>query len=42
MQFGWLTLGHSPSPEADADAIDEQVAQACFAEDTGFDAIWLT
>jgi len=42
MQFGWLTLGHSPSPEADADAIDEQVTQACFAEDAGFDAIWLT
>jgi alkanesulfonate monooxygenase SsuD/methylene tetrahydromethanopterin reductase-like flavin-dependent oxidoreductase (luciferase family) len=42
MRFGWLTLGLSPSPEEDADAIDAQVAQACYAETTGFDGIWLT
>jgi alkanesulfonate monooxygenase SsuD/methylene tetrahydromethanopterin reductase-like flavin-dependent oxidoreductase (luciferase family) len=42
MRFGWLTLGHSPSPEADGDAIDDQVTQACFAETAGFDGIWLT
>ncbi len=32
MRFGWLTLGHSPSPEDDGAAIDDQVTQACFAE----------
>ena len=42
MQFGWLTLGHSPSAEADATAIDDQVTEACFAEAAGFDGIWLT
>src|SRR5882672_11004726 len=42
MRFGWLTLGHSPSPEGDYAAIHEQVAQACFAEAAGFDGIWLT
>src|SRR5437867_9685819 len=42
MRFGWLTLGHSPSPEDDGAAIDDQVTQACFAETTGFDGIWLT
>jgi alkanesulfonate monooxygenase SsuD/methylene tetrahydromethanopterin reductase-like flavin-dependent oxidoreductase (luciferase family) len=42
MQFGWLTLGLSPTPEEDAGAIDEAVTQACFAETTGFDGIWLT
>jgi alkanesulfonate monooxygenase SsuD/methylene tetrahydromethanopterin reductase-like flavin-dependent oxidoreductase (luciferase family) len=42
VRFGWLTLGHSPSPEADRAAIDEQLAQACFAEAAGFDGIWLT
>ena len=42
MRFGWLTLGHSPSADADHDAIHEQVAQACFAETAGFDGIWLT
>jgi alkanesulfonate monooxygenase SsuD/methylene tetrahydromethanopterin reductase-like flavin-dependent oxidoreductase (luciferase family) len=42
MRFGWLTLGLSPSPEEDANAIDAQVAQACFAETAGFDGIWLT
>jgi alkanesulfonate monooxygenase SsuD/methylene tetrahydromethanopterin reductase-like flavin-dependent oxidoreductase (luciferase family) len=42
MQFGWLTLGLSPTPDEDAAAIDEAVTQACFAEAVGFDGIWLT
>jgi alkanesulfonate monooxygenase SsuD/methylene tetrahydromethanopterin reductase-like flavin-dependent oxidoreductase (luciferase family) len=42
MRFGWLTLGHSPSPEGDGAAIDDQVTQACFAETAGFDGVWLT
>jgi alkanesulfonate monooxygenase SsuD/methylene tetrahydromethanopterin reductase-like flavin-dependent oxidoreductase (luciferase family) len=42
MQFGWLTLGLSPSPDEDAAAIDEVVTQACFADTAGFDGIWLT
>jgi alkanesulfonate monooxygenase SsuD/methylene tetrahydromethanopterin reductase-like flavin-dependent oxidoreductase (luciferase family) len=42
MRFGWLTLAHSPSPEADHAAIEEQLEQACFAEATGFDGVWLT
>src|SRR5438093_5277268 len=42
MQFGWLTLAHSGSPEGDYGAIQELVEQACFAEAAGFDGIWLT
>ena len=42
MRFGWLTLAHSGSPEADYGAIQDLVAQACFAETAGFDGIWLT
>ena len=42
MRFGWLTLGLSPSAEQDYAAIQEQVAQACFAETVGFDGLWLT
>ena len=42
MRFGWLTLGQSPSADADHDAIADQVTQACFAETAGFDGIWLT
>jgi len=42
MRFGWLTLGHSPSPEDDATAIDQQLEQACLAERVGFDSVWLT
>ena len=42
MQFGWLTLGLSPTPDEDAGAIDAAVTQACFAETAGFDGIWLT
>jgi len=42
MRFGWLTLAHSPSPDADHAAIEEQLAQACHAEAVGFDGVWLT
>jgi len=42
MRFGWLTLGHSPSPADDYTAIQDLVTEACFAEATGFDGIWLT
>src|SRR5262245_12864701 len=42
MRFGWLTLAHSPAPDADAAAIDEQLAQATEAEAVGFDGVWLT
>jgi len=42
VRFGWLTLSHSPSAEADGGAIDEQLAQACLAETLGFDSVWLT
>src|SRR5437870_11158306 len=42
MRFGWLTLAHSASPEADYGAIHDLVTQACFAETMGFDGIWLT
>ena len=33
MRFGWLTLSHSPSPDGDHAAIEEQLAQACHAEE---------
>ena len=42
MQFGWLTLAHSPSPEDDTAAIFEQLDQAIAAETFGFDGVWLT
>ena len=42
MRFGWLTLGHSPSPEEDFKAIREQLDQAMHAETVGFDSVWLT
>src|SRR5499425_2230294 len=42
MRFGWLTLAHSGSPDADYGAIQDLVTQACFAEAAGFDGIWLT
>jgi alkanesulfonate monooxygenase SsuD/methylene tetrahydromethanopterin reductase-like flavin-dependent oxidoreductase (luciferase family) len=42
MRFGWLTLGHSPSPEGDYAAIRDLVTEACFAEASGFDGVWLT
>ena len=42
MRFGWLTLAHSASPEADAQGIDEQLEQAICADALGFDGVWLT
>lgn len=42
MQFGWLTLAHSPAPERDAAGIFEQLEQATLAEELGFDGVWLT
>ena len=42
MQFGWLTLAHSPSPEDDYLCIEQQLTQACYAEQLGFDDVWLT
>ena len=42
MRFGWLTLAHSPSPDGDHAAIEEQLEQACAAETLGFDSVWLT
>ena len=42
MRFGWLTLGHSSSPEDDYTAIRDLVTEASFAEAAGFDGIWLT
>ena len=42
MQFGWLTLSVSPSPEEDAVRIDQQIAQVCYAERLGFSDVWLT
>jgi alkanesulfonate monooxygenase SsuD/methylene tetrahydromethanopterin reductase-like flavin-dependent oxidoreductase (luciferase family) len=37
-----LTLAHSASGDADYGAIQDLIAQACFAETAGFDGIWLT
>ena len=42
MQFDWLTLSLSPSPEEDAARIDQQLTQARYAEVAGFDDVWLT
>ena len=42
MQFGWLTLSMSPSPEEDAVRIDDQIEQVCRAEALGFSDVWLT
>jgi alkanesulfonate monooxygenase SsuD/methylene tetrahydromethanopterin reductase-like flavin-dependent oxidoreductase (luciferase family) len=42
MKFGWLTLAASPSPEEDGVRIDQQIAQACLAEQLGFGDVWLT
>ena len=42
MQFGWLTLALSPTPEDDYRCIAEQLTQACYAEQVGFDDVWLT
>jgi len=42
MQFGWLTLSLSPSPEEDAARIEQQIEQVCLAEALGFSDVWLT
>src|SRR6201995_170065 len=42
MQFGWLTLALSPSPEEDATRIGQQIDQVCTAEALGFSDVWLT
>ena len=42
MQFGWLTLALSPSPEEDAIRIDQQIDQVRAAEALGFADVWLT
>jgi len=42
MRFGWLTLSLSPSPEEDADRIEQQIEQVRFAERLGFGDVWLT
>jgi len=42
MQFGWLTLALSPSPEEDAARIEQQIEQVCYAEELGFSDVWLT
>ncbi len=42
MQFGWLTLGLSPSPEEDAVRIEQQIELVCAAEALGFSDVWLT
>jgi alkanesulfonate monooxygenase SsuD/methylene tetrahydromethanopterin reductase-like flavin-dependent oxidoreductase (luciferase family) len=42
MQFGWLTLALSPSPDEDALRIEQQIEQACVAESLGFSGVWLT
>ncbi len=42
MQFGWLTLGLSPSPDEDAARIEQQIEQVCAAEALGFSDVWLT
>jgi alkanesulfonate monooxygenase SsuD/methylene tetrahydromethanopterin reductase-like flavin-dependent oxidoreductase (luciferase family) len=42
MQFGWLTLGLSPSPEEDGARIDQQIELVCCAEALGFSDVWLT
>jgi alkanesulfonate monooxygenase SsuD/methylene tetrahydromethanopterin reductase-like flavin-dependent oxidoreductase (luciferase family) len=42
MQFGWLTLSLSPSPDEDAVRIRQQIDQVCLAESLGFSDVWLT
>ncbi len=42
MEFSYLTLAASPSPEEDYARIGDQLALAKLAEDLGFDGIWLT
>ena len=42
MKFGWLTLAHAPSPQADRNAIFAVMDQAILAEKLGFAGVWLT
>jgi alkanesulfonate monooxygenase SsuD/methylene tetrahydromethanopterin reductase-like flavin-dependent oxidoreductase (luciferase family) len=42
MQFGWLTLALSPTPDEDAMRIGQQIEQVCAAEALGFSDVWLT
>ena len=42
MRFGLLILSSSQSPGEDEGRIDQLLEQGCFAEDTGFDDVWLT
>jgi alkanesulfonate monooxygenase SsuD/methylene tetrahydromethanopterin reductase-like flavin-dependent oxidoreductase (luciferase family) len=42
MEFGWLTLALSPTPDEDAVRIDQQIEQVCAAEALGFSDVWLT
>jgi alkanesulfonate monooxygenase SsuD/methylene tetrahydromethanopterin reductase-like flavin-dependent oxidoreductase (luciferase family) len=42
MQFGWLTLALSPTPDEDAVRIEQQIEQVCVAESLGFSDVWLT
>ena len=42
MQFGWLTLSLSPSPDEDAVRIEQQIESVCCAEALGFSDVWLT
>lgn len=42
MQFGWLTLALSPSPDEDAARIAQLLGLACEAEALGFSDVWLT
>ena len=39
MRFGWLTLAHSPGPEQDHAAIDQQLEQAALTVRIGFAVI---
>ena len=42
MQFGWLTLQMSPSPEEDRARIGQLIEQVCETERLGFSDVWLT
>jgi alkanesulfonate monooxygenase SsuD/methylene tetrahydromethanopterin reductase-like flavin-dependent oxidoreductase (luciferase family) len=42
MQFGWLTLSLSPSPEEDRERIQQLIEQVVTAEALGFSDVWLT
>ena len=42
MQFGWMTLSLSPTPEDDLASVHQQLEQAVLAEAMGFRYLWLT